>query len=765
MIEQFKHIENIGRFSAANLDNTAGLKPLTLIYSENGRGKSTLSAILRSLGAADSSPVLSRRRLSSPSIPKAVLLVDGVQIVFDGEKWLSDGPPISVFDEHFVDSNVHSGLTILPGHRQNLHEIIIGDQGIKLQEAVEKLGQQATDTQNQIRSKQAEFTKDILGTLSIDAFCELTPIKDIESELEQASKAVSVLKDSDRILTRSDFSVFALPVPPTQELEEVLGVSLSNIDTTTLATLNDHFAKLGTSSERWVSQGMRYSDDEPACPFCGLALSDSELLPHYRAYFSEAYANHKARIDALNNSIGQTLSGDSLARFQRTVHEQKENHTFWSNYLALPDFTIESTQIASAWTGLREHMLRLVNQKAGAPLDSFSLDNKAREALEGYLKIASATRTLSDSLARENEAIARAKEKAEYGNLAAAEQQLAVLEATRRRYQEATEQLCAEYIGLKAEKTRIEREKEAARNNLNQYRDAVFTTYQTSINGILSKFNADFRIEKLTPSDAKGLVSTSYYFLVNTKTVGTSKSDNQPSFGTVLSSGDRNTLALAFYFAQLASKTDLANTIVVIDDPASSLDEGRTLATVQEIRRLLRVTAQVIVLSHSRAFLCHLWESPDNDFTATLEIVNAGKDSSTIQPWDVKSVALSEYDRMHELLREYANNGTGDAREVASALRPVLEGFLRVSFVDYFPPGSNLGQFLSRAKQFSKDGQSLLSDVDVTELDNLREYANQFHHTDSNWKENLSNINETALKGFAQRTVQFTYLGRRQQND
>ena len=50
-----------------------------------------------------------------------------------------------------------------------------------------------------------------------------------------------------------------------------------------------------------------------------------------------------------------------------------------------------------------------------------------------------------------------------------------------------------------------------------------------------------------------------------------------------------------------------------------------------------------------------------------------------------------------------------------------------------------------------------MSDDDLAELDNLREYSNQFHHDESKtWQENLSNVNETQLKGYAKRVVQFT---------
>jgi wobble nucleotide-excising tRNase len=130
---------------------------------------------------------------------------------------------------------------------------------------------------------------------------------------------------------------------------------------------------------------------------------------------------------------------------------------------------------------------------------------------------------------------------------------------------------------------------------------------------------------------------------------------------------------------------------------------------------------------------------------------------STIEAWDAEAAAISEYDRLHKMVREFSTSGTVQAQLVAPALRVLLESFLRVAFVEHFPPGKLLGDFLMQAKQLSQACTPILSDKSYTELDNLREYANQFHHdTSKAWQENGSNVNETQLKGFANRTIAFT---------
>ncbi len=49
MINRIQLLRNIGQFDSVNTAANIPLNRLTLIYAENGRGKTTLSAIFRSL--------------------------------------------------------------------------------------------------------------------------------------------------------------------------------------------------------------------------------------------------------------------------------------------------------------------------------------------------------------------------------------------------------------------------------------------------------------------------------------------------------------------------------------------------------------------------------------------------------------------------------------------------------------------------------------------------------------------------------------------
>jgi wobble nucleotide-excising tRNase len=194
---------------------------------------------------------------------------------------------------------------------------------------------------------------------------------------------------------------------------------------------------------------------------------------------------------------------------------------------------------------------------------------------------------------------------------------------------------------------------------------------------------------------------------------------------------------------------------VVIDDPISSLDEHRSLVTIQEMRRLTAIVGQVIVLSHSKSFLCALWQGAD---TATRSAIKLDRDGagSTLAVWDVNQDSITEHDRRHRLVREYLRTrNAAEERAVASALRPILESYVRVAYPDVFPPGSLLGPFIGLCEQRLGTPNEILSATDIAELRDLLDYANLFHH-DTNPAWQTVTINDGELTHFCQRVVAFT---------
>ena len=104
-----------------------------------------------------------------------------------------------------------------------------------------------------------------------------------------------------------------------------------------------------------------------SCPFCAQSLAGSSLIAHYRAYFSEAYADLKAAIVATGQGVGKIHGGDSLAAFERAVLVATQAHEFWSAFATLPPVAIETLAMAQAWTAAREGVLTALRAKHLAP--------------------------------------------------------------------------------------------------------------------------------------------------------------------------------------------------------------------------------------------------------------------------------------------------------------------------------------------------------------------------------------------------------------
>ncbi|MEH2549234.1 hypothetical protein V1283_005879 [Bradyrhizobium sp. AZCC 2262] len=90
---------------------------------------------------------------------------------------------------------------------------------------------------------------------------------------------------------------------------------------------------------------------------------------------------------------------------------------------------------------------------------------------------------------------------------------------------------------------------------------------------------------RISSVNSRGGSSCTYNVIIDSIAVPLTGNPGEPAFKNTLGAGDRNTLALAFFFASLDRDAHLAQKIVVIDDPMTSLDESRSLTTVQELRR------------------------------------------------------------------------------------------------------------------------------------------------------------------------------------
>ncbi|MEH2551633.1 wobble nucleotide-excising tRNase [Bradyrhizobium sp. AZCC 2262] len=758
VVERIQLLRNVGKFDSVNAGGQLPFSKLTLVFAENGRGKTTIAAILRSLSDGNAQHILERKRLTATSAPHVVVNVAGVNpCIFQNGAWSATLPDVVIFDDAFVAQNVCSGIDIEAGHRQNLHELILGAQGVTLNAAVQAHAAKVEDHNKELRARENAIPAAARGSLTVDAFCALKVVPNIAEAITAAARSLSAAQASDKVHREQDFAAIALPAFDTTALNQLLKRDLPGLEAKAAELVKKHFAAIGEGGERWVGDGMHRipaASDHAACPFCAQDLGGSPLIKHYQAYFSESYTALIQSIERVIREARMAHDGDVPAAFERDVRVWEQRKQFWKDFTVVPDFSVDTAAVARAWKVAREAVYGDLQKKKSAPLEPYELSADTLKVIADYDTLRATVAATSSTLTALNEQIKIVKEKAATANVATLTGDLEKLKAAEARHSPTVAPLCADYLAEKAAKKATEGLRDKAREALETYRATVFPAYEAAINDYLRKFGAGFRLGAVESVNNRGGSSCTYNVIIDNVAVPLTGDPGAPAFKNTLSAGDRNTLALAFFFASIDRDPQLAQKIVVIDDPMTSLDENRSLTTIQEMYRLIGKVAQVVVLSHSRPFLCAMWEKSDRIGRAAIKVIR-DRDGSNLVVWDVKQDSITEHDKRHAKVVDYiGSNNAADEREVAESLRPILESFMRVAYPEDFPPDSLLGPFLNKCMQRIGQQNQILTQADANELQDLLEYTNKFHH-DSNpaWQTEI--INDQELHRFCERTLAF----------
>jgi len=758
VITKLSLIRNVSQFESVTSGSELPLSRLALAYAENGRGKTTLAAILRSLGSGDPTPILERQRITAEHPPHIRIDHSTGTAQFQNGNWDSIVGSVAVYDDAFVDENIYSGLSVDSAHRHNLHELIVGSVGVQLNQQLRAEVEKIEEHNKILRELSGPISSEKRGAFSVEEFCRLPPHLRIDEAIKEAQQSLSAAKQQAKISQTPLLQGIRLASFSVASLQSILKKSLPDLEQEAAANVQKHLRSLGADGENWVGDGLQ-KVKATDCPFCMQNLSESKIIDHYRLYFSEGYKKLKQEVEDFTNTLKRQHGGEARAAFERNVRVLGENLQFWATFIDAPAISFDSIEVSRLWRAAFEMLIPIFEAKNTKPLEAMTLSMEAESALSAFAEMQNAISAFNHSVVSANRAIEVIKERANSGNLKALEADVAKLLATRTRYNPDMDKACQEYQAELAAKVQTEKRRDAIRESLNHHQKSIFPTFNSAINDYLRKFNAAFRLSNIAPENTRAGTACSYNVVIYDRPVvvgGNKAQPGQRAFKNTLSSGDRNTLALAFFFSMLDQDPNLKDKVVVIDDPMTSLDEHRTLTTVQEVRGLSQRVKQVIVLSHNKPFLCKIWSHAVPTHRTAIQVVREGSGSS-LQEWKISEDSITEYDRKHQLLRNYYAN-SGDSREAAEAIRPVLEGYLRVACPEFFPPTTLLGPFKGMCERQVGTQNEILHQADVDELRNLTEYANKFHH-DTNPAWETEAINDGELSGFVKRTLDFIRRG------
>ena len=755
MLKKIISIKNISRFRNSAAPGNGELSRYTLIVGANGFGKSTLCAVLRSLKTGNPAHIIGRRTLGIEDPPTVNLLFSTGSKRFDGETWTALHSNLHIFDSMFVAENVHSGEVVEIGHRRNLYRIIIGEKGVQLAEEDENLARQSREKTREITTAAKAIQPHMPTGMNIETFLSLSAKPEIDERITEQERTVEAVRQAQQINDRSPLSEIKFPSLP-GEFTALLSLTIDDIAQDAETRLAEHFAahRMKADGGNWIAEGLEHADSE-TCPFCGQEIRDLPLIAAYRDVFSDRYQALGEKITAMRDQIVQQFGDGAIGRLN--THTERNNGAveFWSRYctfdsepLFVPD------DISSAMRVLGQAAVALLNRKGRAPLEPIQPDDAFNTATTDYEATHAKRQQIADSIQTVNALILDKKEETGAADVQAAKTKLARYQAIKVRHADPVAGLCADYVRLTKKKREIERHKDDIRPQLNVYTRSVIKPYEQCINRYLDAFNAGFLITETKHGYPGGTAASTYQIVINDTAIdlgdGGTPTD-RPSFKNTLSSGDRTTLALAFFLAHLEQDQDLSAKTVVFDDPFSSQDAFRRRQTVHEIAKVGRKCAQVIVLSHDSTFLKQVWDKAPAAERVTLTLADHRAQGIKIMPVDLERACQGRTATDIDDLLTYVTTGTGVPLDLIRKMRTVLETHCWITYPAYFQTGPDwLGEIVRKIREH---GDTHPAHALYDELDQINDYTKEHHHGEDVADTTPDQIDSQELTGYIKRTL------------
>ncbi|MBF0386886.1 MAG: AAA family ATPase [Candidatus Omnitrophica bacterium] len=708
MLHKIEKLVSIGKFKNYQATGDVSFKKLVLFYGDNGTGKTTLTAVLRSL--TQNKPEIISRRLSTNATAAQeahVLRIDStahpIQHTLRTAGWSNLPPEIEIFDAHFIAENIYSGFDFNDEHKKQLYEFVIGAQGVAIKQAIEQNKADKAGSRQLQTNLETQIVQQVGNGLTSEMIVAFTSIP--------ASDAVGV--DAKIVIAEAAFNTARsnAVIRSLQTLTPLGNITWginfaelsSNLQMTTATIQNAvlqeiferHCSDLTAHSlidpRGWLQKGFEYVRNKKGgvsaasveCPFCKTAIDDHrDIIKAYALRF-DSYFNDLIRrlqsdltaLEALNlNVIAQAVGA--------TKQMNTERATFWAQHITTP---APSRTVITSLVGLKDQLqvvINLVKQKIENPslavsiasIDAFQLSLDEVDAnIVGY----------NQQAAGYNAAIATLR--AGIQTEQQAETELNRLKRIKQRFVPAIDTLC---VQLTAEKQRL-RNLDTSYTQLVEQQEraasALFSNYKDRINHYLDVvFKTPFKIDAVSHVRPLGRAIQSkiqYKLTINGNDISFDPNDRL-SVKDCLSEGDKSTIALALFLSKIDVESTKANKILVFDDPLSSFDRNRRGYTISLIQNLMSAVKQVIVLSHNEFFLHELGKGVPRGDKKILRIVeDLLSRESRIEQLDLDTLVENDYFKHIKALESFLASPDILKKDwILGLIRNVLEAHIRFKF-------------------------------------------------------------------------------------
>ncbi len=754
MLQRIISIRNVGRFLNSAATPNPTIARHSFIFGPNGFGKTTLCAILRSSERGEPNYILGRRSLGVGQAPAVSLLWAGAQRNFQADAWPSAEPKLSIFDGTFVAENVHSGEVVDVGNRRNFYRVVVGRNGVGLAREEARLAERSRALQTALAEAERRL-EPMTGGLTPSAFDRLPTDPDLDAKLGTARAALVAQQQAAEIQARPALTPLLLPDLP-DDLGHILQRTLEGADPASERVLAAHLLthRLGEDGERWLATGTRLAGEDDDCPFC--ARDDLQAQPVMRAYrtlFGEDYAALRDAIDRLRHAADRQFGAASFGELRATAIGNVAARDFWQQHCAFETPLPSVAELRDRYASVLHKLEALIERKAGSPLDVVDRSSDLRDLAEEVSEVRAILAAYNAVVEQMNNLIEGVRERTAAADEATLRRVVGDLERLSRRHGTEGLAACAAWRTAYEAKRANNEAKTQVRAQLDEHCERVVRPYQDRINAFLQLFMAGFQITGVDHAYPGGQATCTYRLRINAVDVALGDGrtgEGEPSFKNTLSAGDRTTLALAFFLAELEREADIHERTVVFDDPFNSQDTYRRRNTIHEIVAVARRGAQIIVLSHDAAFLKSVWEKCPPDERSAAQLDYHPSTGTKLREFDLGNACQGRAQTELDDLLAFRANGAGVPRDIIKKLRVVLETRLRELYPASFAPADMLGGMIGKIRDGGADHPAAAWH---DELDRINDYTRDYHHGEDPRGAPEPPLDPQELRGFVEQTL------------
>ncbi len=661
MIKKIKTINNVFSYSffdwdSLNLikykDEKGNLKSRdgafvknNIIFAENGNGKTNLINLLKVLNGVDSIKLEKHWDYTTEN-QNVVLELDN-EISFNSENWsdicgaLKDN--FIIFDKYFTEKYVHSvGLdhhnTAQRKQERGKHIIYLGNFTEYNQEInkINKLKIKVSEKNSVFWTAEQEKINSILPDwLSIaDIDNEKDIIKSIDTsklsdkqqalenqkkELEKIKNAIKnqfeieKLKNLDDIKTVFDFEVKELGKDGKETNYQLNPAELFNF--TVSKGVKQTLSKIN-NKKSFVKIGLSLIDDTTEdCPFCEQKIKNGELLQivkDYQSIFDKAFLDEEDKVKSRLQKYKTILSSlRDLQPISSNVTNLQEAQKYIGIDISIPNCSLDEEDkkiIELEIQRVIDKEKNILNPVTGSTFEQIkNIIDKANKLKKGY----------NNAVDEINKKIDELKKVADEGKLDERKEEI------ENKIRELEKNIL--YINHKKDFLRYFNAKNQNTQN-KKVIENLEAIYQKLKEKIVEKFNEfaqeyfdlikDY-IKKISPSmEIFDVLGQGTYSRTGREPAqcGFEVQYNKKDCTNDLSEGERQVIALAFFFAQCKKEVN-KDKIIILDDPITSFDAGKRKSTAEVIKSETEDFDQLFIFTCDPLFreFC-LKEIPNRNF-------------------------------------------------------------------------------------------------------------------------------------------------------